>query len=119
MICDVSKIEAGGIAKAFCLYFNLPKTDITFTSKHLIYNGAVNKDVTGLYHWLTHKIELKTPVSIFTLLHELTHHLQSHDYGNNDNHGENFNKARSRVITWARDNVCPCINNKLLNMRGY
>jgi len=117
VLCDVSRREAVGIAKAFYLHFDIPKVGIHFTKKELSNGGEASINTDGLYYWFLDKIVLRTPVEIFALLHELTHHLQNYNYGNSDQHGKNFTKAKGRVLTWARGNVCPCVQSKQLNGR--
>jgi len=102
--------EARILVNALCHNFKLPL---------VVLNTSDNKRYLGLYHKANIKKEACIDLmeeNIFTLLHELAHHLEAVLYEQTaQTHGTNFQKAKNRVTTWARKNISNHIKPWMLN----
>ena len=102
------------ITKKVCDYFNIPVATVDHVEsfeqgfgEDIVYN--VEADAYG-YYWLGYQhIELlksKNGHDLFTLLHELSHHvayvLNYPYYNNSAHHGYYYQLAKKRVKTWAK-----------------
>jgi len=99
----------------FCQYFQLPKCAILVDTLACELQG-----VEGLY--IKGNVILRygryKSLNVFTLLHELAHHLQdceSHLYWSDTNHGNSFTRAKRQTATWARHNIDSQIQDSHLN----
>lgn len=100
----INILEARDISKKFCKDFKVPYCEIYFVDKL----GSC----WGLYSWLdpAHMLVLKNnPCMIGIVMHELTHHLQSHQYPINSmkesHHGYTYQLSKKKVVKWCNKNL--------------
>lgn len=105
---DITQAKARTIAKKLCKDLDIPLCKIWFI--------AIDDEET--LGWYSSKrcnmfayiiIEKKWSRRLILVLHELAHHVQEelYDYSYPDEtpHGKSFSLSKSRVATWAKNNI--------------
>lgn len=105
---DITQAKARTLVKKICKDFDIPECKIWFIS-------IDDPETLGWYGLKTSNmfayimIEKNWSRKLVLTLHELSHHIQAELYSTPEEedtpHGKTFTQAKSRMATWARNNI--------------
>jgi len=102
---DITQSKARTLVKKACSDFEISICNVWFiciNDKGLV--GWYSPECTNMSAYMM--IEKKWSRRLILVLHELTHHLQYIEYEDiSSSHGTQFSLAKSRIATWARNNI--------------
>ena len=101
---DITQTKARILVKRICNDFEIDNCNVWF----IIINDP---DCIGWYSEKTSNmdaymmIEKKWTRKLILVLHEITHHIQNELYDSDSQHGKDFQLAKRRIATWAKNNI--------------
>lgn len=104
-LLDTTQAKARTLSKKICRDFEISECKIWFISINDEETlGWYSSKKSNMFAYII--IEKYWSRRLILTLHELTHHIQSELYSNLDTpHGQSFSLAKSRVSTWAKNNI--------------
>lgn len=105
---DITQGKARTISKKVCKDFDISNCNVWFIiindHKALGWYGEKTSNMDAYM-----MIEKKWSRKLILVLHELTHHIQTEIYEDQNNkgspHGYTFSLAKNRIATWTRNNI--------------